>query len=161
MQTNSNLCVYVVITNLVEYLWHVAYNYSLGILAYNNQALSCMGTCKPGHSRALPRLFWIIHTHITRTRRKDTWSPAYSICVHRLTHSIQCSDKIRFPQLCIKCSVAKSCPGTHTALQVPMPRAMPSDSHGWLLNIKPMLSCMLMLYITDNILRWNAIVPHQ
>jgi len=24
------------------------------------------------------------------------------------------------PQLCIKCGVTKSCPGTHTALQVPM-----------------------------------------
>ena len=33
---------------------------------------------------------------------------------------MQCSDKIRFPQLRIKCSVAKSCPGTHTVLQAPM-----------------------------------------
>ena len=27
---------------------------------------------------------------------------------------MQCSDKIRFPKLRIKCGVAKSCPGTHT-----------------------------------------------
>ena len=30
------------------------------------------------------------------------------------------SDKIHFPQLCIKCGIVKSCPGTHTALQAPM-----------------------------------------
>ena len=35
-------------------------------------------------------------------------------------YSVQCSDKICFPQLGIKCSVAKSCPGTNTALQAPM-----------------------------------------
>ena len=52
-----------------------------------------------------------MHTHITRTRREDTWSPAYSICVHRRTYSVQCSDKICFLQLRIKCGVAKSCPG--------------------------------------------------
>ena len=39
---------------------------------------------------------------------------------HRCTYSIQCSDKIHFPQLRIKCGVAKSCLSTHTALQVPM-----------------------------------------
>ena len=61
-----------------------------------------------------------MHTHITRTGREDMWSPAYSICVHRRTYSVQCSDKICFPQLCIKCGLAKSCPGIHTALQVPM-----------------------------------------
>ena len=76
--------------------------------------------CRPGHTWALPGLFWIMRTHIMRTGRKDTWSPAYSIWVHRRTYSIQCSDKIHFPQLRIKCSVAKSCPGTHTALQAPM-----------------------------------------
>ena len=37
------------------------------------------------------------------------------------TYSVQCSDKKkRFPQMRIKCSVPKSCPGTHTALQAPM-----------------------------------------
>ena len=39
---------------------------------------------------------------------------------HKRMYSVQCSDKIRFPQLDIKCSVAKSCTGTHTALQAPM-----------------------------------------
>ena len=29
--------------------------------------------------------------------------------VHRRTYSVQCFDKIRFPQLRIKCGVAKSC----------------------------------------------------
>ena len=42
------------------------------------------------------------------------------LCTHRRTYSIQCSDKIRFLQLRIKCSIAKSCLGTHTALQAPM-----------------------------------------
>ena len=45
-------------------------------------------------------------------------------------HSVY-SDKIHFLQLYIKCSAAKSCPGTHTALQVPvvctsLPRFMQS-----------------------------------
>ena len=48
-----------------------------------------IGACRPG-------LFWIMHTHITRTRRKDTWSPAYNICVHWRTYSVQCSDKYAF-----------------------------------------------------------------
>ena len=55
-----------------------------------------IGACRPRHAWALPGLFRIMRTHI------------------------QCRDKIHFLQLCIKCSVAKSCPGTHTALQVPM-----------------------------------------
>ena len=78
----------------------------------------CIVTCRPGQTWALPWLFRIMHIHITRTGREDTWSPAYNICVHRRTYSVQCSDKIRVPQLDIKCGVAKSCPGTHTALQV-------------------------------------------
>ena len=43
-----------------------------------------------------------------------------SISVHRSTYSVQCSDKICFLQLRIKCGVATSCPCTHTALQAPM-----------------------------------------
>ena len=42
------------------------------------------------------------------------------LCMHRRTSSVQCSDKVRFPQLRIKCGIAKSYPGTHTALQAPM-----------------------------------------
>ena len=30
-------------------------------------------------ARAMPGLFRIMHTHITRTRRNNTWSPAYHI----------------------------------------------------------------------------------
>ena len=45
---------------------------------------------------------------------------AATLYMHRHTYSVQCSDKIRFLQLCIKCGIAKSCPGTHTALQAPM-----------------------------------------
>ena len=67
---------------------------------------------------------WVMRTHITRTGHKETWSQAYSICMHRRRYSIQCSDKIRFPQLWIKCGVAKSCPGTHTALQALMATCM-------------------------------------
>ena len=36
------------------------------------------------------------------------------------TYSVQCSDKIRFPQLRINCGIAKSFLGTRTALQAPM-----------------------------------------
>ena len=66
----------------------------------------CIGACRPGHIWALPGLFWIMCTHITRTRCEDVWSPAYSICVHRRMYSVQCSDKIHFLQLHIKCSYA-------------------------------------------------------
>ena len=45
---------------------------------------------------------------------------AATLYMHRHTYSVQCSDKIRFPQLHIKCGIAKSCPGTHTALQALM-----------------------------------------
>ena len=90
------------------------------IIGYLAVEVGGIGACRPGRTQALPGLFWIMCTHITRTRCKDTWSPAYSICVYRCMYSIQCSDKIRFPQLHIKCGVAKSCPGTDTALQVPM-----------------------------------------
>ena len=41
------------------------------------------------------------------------------------TYSVQYSDKVRFPQLRIKCDVAKSCLGTHT---VPMTICLPSHS---------------------------------
>ena len=43
-----------------------------------------IGACRPGHTWALPGLFRIIHTYITGTGCEDTWSPAYSISVHRL-----------------------------------------------------------------------------
>ena len=85
--------------------------------------------CRPRHTRALPGLFRIMRTHIMRTGHEDTWSPAYSVWVHRHMYSIQCSDKICFPQLCIKCDVAKSCPGTHTALQVPMVWPLGAKGH--------------------------------
>ena len=37
------------------------------------------------------------------------------LCTYRHTYSIQCGDKIHFLQLCIKCSVAKSCPDPHSS----------------------------------------------
>ena len=85
-----------------------------------------IGACRPRHTRAMPVLYEIKHTHITRTGRKVPFSPPpslYSIRVlthHRHIYSLQCSDKIRFPQFRIKCGIAKSCPGIHTALQAPM-----------------------------------------
>ena len=59
----------------------------------------------------------------THKRGPDAKTPyiAYArLRLNRRTYSVQCSDKIHFPQLRIKCGVAKSCPGTHTALQAPM-----------------------------------------
>ena len=64
----------------------------------------CIGACRPG-------LFQIMRTHIMRTGCEDTWSPAYSICVHRRTYGVQCSDKIHFLQLCIKCKRSQVLPG--------------------------------------------------
>ena len=72
------------------------------------------------YPRALPGLFQIVCTHITRTRREN---PLYSICMltqAQTYYSAQYSDKIHFPQLRIKCRASKSCPGTHTALQASM-----------------------------------------
>ena len=56
----------------------------------------------------------------------DSWGPdtkthghqhiAYASTDVRIAYS----DKIHFPQLRIKCGIAKTCPGTHTALQAPM-----------------------------------------
>ena len=47
--------------------------------------LSDIGACRPGYIWALPGLFRIMRTHITRTKREDMWSPAYSIsCGKRL-----------------------------------------------------------------------------
>ena len=51
---------------------------------------------------------------------EDTYIAYACLCMHRRTSSVQCSDKVRFPQLRIKCGIAKSYPGTHTALQAPM-----------------------------------------
>ena len=88
------------------------------------------GTCRPGHIRALPGIFQIMPTHITRTGREDTWSTgeacpqtpyiAYAcVCDVRIAYSVV--TKFAFRNcMRIKCSVAKSCPGTHTALQGPM-----------------------------------------
>ena len=88
-----------------------------------------IGTCRPGHCPGYFESFALI------SRGPDVKKCApmppyflYSICVlmrlrtHRRTYSVQCSDYIRFPQQRINCGVAKSCPGTPTALQAPMPR---------------------------------------
>ena len=71
-----------------------------------------IGACRPGHTRTLPRLFQIMHTHITRTGCEDTYIAYACLPTHKrtCTYSVQRSNKKRFPQLCIKCSVAKSGP---------------------------------------------------
>ena len=51
------------------------------------------------HGQAHLGIARVILNHITKTGREDTWSPAYNICVHRRTYSVQCSDKIPFLQL--------------------------------------------------------------
>ena len=38
-----------------------------------------IGACRPAHTRALPGLFRIMRTHITRTRRED----ARGLCVRK------------------------------------------------------------------------------
>ena len=51
----------------------------------------------------------------------EDWTQRHVVTNHgkcdRRTYSVQCSDKVCFPQFC---GVSKSCPGTHTALQAPM-----------------------------------------
>jgi len=64
-------------------------------------------------TRTLPGLFQIMHTNITRTGCVDTYNAYTCLHTHRRTSSVQCSEKIHFPQLHINCIIAKSCPGTH------------------------------------------------
>ena len=89
-------------------------------------------------ARAYLGIVWVISNQAyPRTGREDTWSPAYSVCVHRRTKSVQCSDKtllwvLYFPSSPFVCTLpsaaiyfvtkypfrncasnAKSCPGTH------------------------------------------------
>ena len=54
----------------------------------------------------------------TRGMPSDQHKRAYVMSDVRIAYST-CSDNM-LPQLRIKCGVAKSCPGTHTALQVPV-----------------------------------------
>ena len=81
-----------------------------------------IGACRPGHTRALPGLFRSIRTLIMRTRCEDTrhtLRPAYKCAFARTDISIAYSVVTKsLPQLRIKCGITKSCPGTHTALQV-------------------------------------------
>ena len=67
-----------------------------------------IGTCRPRHTQALPGLFQTMRTHVTRTGHEDIYIACACLCLHRHTYSVQCSDRKRFPQLHIKCSVAKS-----------------------------------------------------
>ena len=85
------------------------------------------GACRPRHTRAMPGLFRIMlySYHEDQTRRHvacpQTPCIAYAcLHMHRRTYSVQCSDEICFPQLRIKCGIARSCLGTHTALQAPI-----------------------------------------
>ena len=93
-----------------------------------------------------------LYTYINKQSRHVPTDPLYSICVlihtHRCTYSIQCSDKIRFLQLCIKCGVAKSCPGTYTALQAPI---LPSL---YLLAALGYANSSKYLQISISIIRW-------
>ena len=76
--------------------------------------VNCIGTCKLGHTRALPGLFRIMHTHITRTGHAKTPILQMHVYAHTdvsVPYSAQCSDKKGFPQLRIKFGVAKFCPG--------------------------------------------------
>ena len=78
--------------------------------------MGTIGACRPGHTQALPELF---ESCVLISQELDTKTPyiAYAcLRMHRRMYSIQFIDKIRFPQLRIKCSVAKSCLGTHTCL---------------------------------------------
>ena len=69
-----------------------------------------------------------MRTHITRTGHAKTLilqMHVYARTDVSVPYSAQCSDKKGFLQLRIKFGVAKFCPGTHTALQVPMVYCIP------------------------------------
>ena len=104
-QQNSQICSYYCDTPTV-----------MGLTSQHVVSHTCIGTCRlcPGYfdscvptSRGPDAKTHACHQHIayacTDVRKKG-----------------QCNDKIRFLELRIKCGIANSCPGTHTALQVPM-----------------------------------------
>ena len=62
-----------------------------------------IGACMPGHCLGY------FESCVLISRKTEREDPLYTS-----------SEKIRFPQLHIKCGIAKSCPGTHRALQAPM-----------------------------------------
>ena len=65
-----------------------------------------MSACRPG-----PWPGQYFESCVLISRGPDAKTGSISICVHRRAYSVQCSDKIPFPQLRIKCGVAKSqCP---------------------------------------------------
>ena len=123
----------------------------LGKLVY------CIGACKPGHTRALPGLFQIKCTHITRTGHTKTpilQMHAYARTDASAPYSAQCSDKKGFPQLRIKFGVAKFSLRTHTALQVPMVYRIPySCGQVYIGETKQRLEDNLSLYLCSSQLR--------
>ena len=72
-------------------------------------------------ARAYPGIARVILNHAYSYHEDRMQRHMVTSIQHMQTYSVQCSDKIHFPQLCVECGVAKSCPGTHIALQAPRP----------------------------------------
>ena len=98
--------------------------------------LESIGTCRPGHTWALPGLFCILISRgpDTKTRGMLPYPYIYHMCAYtrtdiRIAYSEVTKYAVprtkifggpKFPWHRIKSGMAKSCPGTHTALQAPM-----------------------------------------
>ena len=124
----------------IQPLWHMQQQaqseHTVGTAAlFYFPMLQTIGACKPG----------LFQTCVLTSREPDAKTPhmdAYAYTDVRIAYSVHPSNKIRFPKLRIKCGVAKSCPGTHTALQAPM---LQTTSHYSIKLVSPILKYTLKL----------------
>ena len=84
--------------------WAPGYAHPQSRSFYTLFTFGIIGACRPG-------LFRIMRTHITRTRHKDMWSSAFSICMHRCRY---CIDKICFVHQMRHSQVLPGCPHSST-----------------------------------------------
>ena len=106
--------------------WYTSHDLRRWFLQYLAMAVSHSTYQKHYDQRAL-------HPNSNTVNGRISWSPAYSICVHRRTYGVQCSDKVRFLQLHIKCGIANSCPGTVQLCRRLWARMAWRTSHRWFL----------------------------
>ena len=81
---------------------------------------SCTGACRPGHTWALPGLFRVLISQGPDAKTRGMLPDPYTYIAYTCLRTHGRTYSINTLQLRIKSGVAKSCPGTHTALQAPM-----------------------------------------
>ena len=123
MVLHGNCCRRVIMVVLVSNVTNDGHRETL--LGFIKSAVMHIGACRPEQCPGIPgHCLGYFESCILISQGPDAKTHGHqhiaSICVHRCMYSTQCSDKIRFLQLRIKCGAAKSCLGTHSALQLVM-----------------------------------------